>query len=219
MKAGNVSYLIGICGLLVLLTSGCVLQDLGKGKIPQVKNLVNDVDIRTAEIEMTLEVVDVETSGIKALKTAKAKKRLAALTGINVVGNITLDQEIGGSPFGDVAKDAIKQLVDQIDGTSSGAGWTLSEETGVIVESFENKSPLRASGDIGRGTAQLLVAELVNRGKWTVLTRDTMKSSLREQGLSVSEFNDPNTSVELKLKVAQYIIKGAITNAWVHEGL
>jgi len=174
---------------------------------------------KVAHIEMTLKVVDLDTTSIKTALDAKGKKRIVSLEGIQVAGAIKLDQDIGQSPFGEATKDAIKQLVDQLDGTSGEGSWTIPEEARIAIIKFENKSQLESSVDIGEGTADLLITDLVKRGKWQVVDREMMEAILQENEMSYGDIVNPSTPSETRLKFAQYLLQGTITNAAIRGGV
>ena len=210
MTKRNVWYHLGVCCLLALFMSACSLIS---------RFTPEAVKPKVAHIEVTLKVVELKTVAIKTALDAKGKKRIVSLEGIQLAGAIKLDQDIGQSPFGEATREAIKQLVDQLDGTSGEGGWTLPEEARIAVVKFENKSQLESAADIGEGTADLLITELVKRGKWQVIDKGMMEAILKENEMSYGDIVNPNTPVESRLKFAQYLLQGTITSAAIRGGV
>ena len=90
-----------------------------------------------------------------------------------------------------------------------------AEENGarprVAVLEFKNKAP-QAWGHVGAAAQDILISELVKKGKYTVIDRERLSEVLQEKNLSISGDIDPKTAVKAgKLLGVEYVIAGSVT--------
>lgn len=96
-----------------------------------------------------------------------------------------------------------------------GAVLLTAEEGGakprVAVLEFKNKAP-HAWGHVGAAAQDILISELVRKGKYTVIDRERLAEVLQEKNLSLSGDIDPKTAVKAgKLLGVEYVIVGSVT--------
>lgn len=83
----------------------------------------------------------------------------------------------------------------------------------VAVQNFENRSGFRGKWSLGEGMADLLVAELMDSEKVTVLERQRLDGVLGELALQGKKWFRPEGRVEPgRLINARYLIRGAVTD-------
>jgi curli biogenesis system outer membrane secretion channel CsgG len=81
----------------------------------------------------------------------------------------------------------------------------------VAVLEFKNKAP-NAWGHVGAAAQDILISELVKKGKYTVIDRERLSAILQEKNLSLSGDIDPKTAVKAgKLLGVEYVIVGSVT--------
>lgn len=81
----------------------------------------------------------------------------------------------------------------------------------VAVLEFKNKAP-NAWGQVGAAAQDILISELVRKGRYTVIDRERLSEILREKNLSLSGDIDPKTAVKAgKLLGVEYVIVGSVT--------
>jgi curli biogenesis system outer membrane secretion channel CsgG len=81
----------------------------------------------------------------------------------------------------------------------------------VAVLEFRNKAP-NGWGGAGASAQDILVTELVKKGKFRVIDRERLNDLLREKNLSLSGDIDPKTAVEAgKLLGVEYLLVGSVT--------
>ena len=81
----------------------------------------------------------------------------------------------------------------------------------VAVLEFKNKAP-NGWGRSGAAAQDILISELVKKGKYTVLDRERLSAILQEKNLSLSGDVDAKTAVKAgKLLGVEYVIVGAVT--------
>ena len=81
----------------------------------------------------------------------------------------------------------------------------------VAVLEFKNKAP-QGWGHVGAAAQDILISELVKKGKYTVIDRERLSAILREKDLSLSGDIDPKTAVKAgKLLGVEYVIVGSVT--------
>lgn len=90
-----------------------------------------------------------------------------------------------------------------------------AEESGakprVAVLEFKNKAP-QGWGQVGGAAQDILISELVKKGKYTVIDRERLTAILKEKDLSLSGDIDPKTAVKAgKLLGVEYVIVGSVT--------
>lgn len=81
----------------------------------------------------------------------------------------------------------------------------------VAVLEFKNKAP-NAWGHAGAAAQDILISELVKKGKYTVIDRERLSALMQEKNLSLSGDVDPKTAVKAgKLLGVEYVIVGSVT--------
>jgi curli biogenesis system outer membrane secretion channel CsgG len=81
----------------------------------------------------------------------------------------------------------------------------------VAVLEFKNKAP-QGWGQVGGAAQDILISELVKKGKYTVIDRERLTAILKEKDLSLSGDVDPKTAVKAgKLLGVEYVIVGSVT--------
>jgi curli biogenesis system outer membrane secretion channel CsgG len=81
----------------------------------------------------------------------------------------------------------------------------------VAVLEFKNKAP-QGWGRVGAAAQDILISELVKKGKYTVIDRERLSAILQERNLSLSGDIDPKTAVKAgKLLGVEYVIVGSVT--------
>ena len=81
----------------------------------------------------------------------------------------------------------------------------------VAVLEFKNKAP-QGWGRAGAAAQDILISELVKKGKYTVIDRERLAEILQEKNLSLSGDIDPKTAVKAgRLLGVEYVIVGSVT--------